>query len=736
MLNQRFAALVAGSLLTLSSISLAQTTKPAPSPAPQKQESPQIRNGIPQSWKQVPIPPLPKFSPQEPIRVALSNGLVIFLQPNHELPLIDATARIRGGSRSEPADKTGMLDIYGDVWRTGGTEQRTGDQMDDFLEARAAKVETGSNADSTFLSFSCLKGDFDPVLKMFMELLEHPAFREDKIKLAKDQMNTAIARRNDDTDSIAGRESVKLAYGPQNPYARVAEYATVAAVTREDLLKWHKEHLSASNIIFGITGDFDPKQMEATLRQVLEALPKGEKDVAPKIDFTPAKPGLYLVTKTDVNQSDVRMVGLGIDRKNPDYFALVVMNEVLGGGFSSRLFSNLRTKEGLAYSVYGGVGSAWDHPGVTEVGIGTKSATTLQAIQGLWQQLDDIRNSPPTEVELKRAKDNILNSFIFRFDTPGKVLRERMAYEYYGFPADWLEQYRAAIDKVAVADVKRVAEKYIHKEQLAVLVTGNPEEFGKPLSTLGAVTNVDITIPSANSEKAQPATSANPAPTASNPEGKKLAAKVVKFLGGADKLKAIKALRFQGVSTRVSPQGEFQLDIDTTVQFPDKLASSMSAGGQGMKLVITPSAAFQAMGGRVQEMPASIRADALQTTKQQVYNLAQHMDDPNWVFFADGKEKVGDTDASVLTISGDTSTVRWFVNPATGELLQTESTAIGQSGPTKRVMHFGDWKNVDGVNFYSQRTVSENGQVIAKDEIKSWTINPPVDPKQFEKPAQ
>jgi zinc protease len=734
MFKHKFAVFVAGTLLIVSStLSLAQAPTPAPSPAPKKQESPRVRNGIPQSWKQVPISQLPKFSPQEPIRVELPNGLVIFLQPNHELPLIDATARIRGGSRSEPVDKTGMLDIYGDVWRTGGTEQRTGDQMDDFLEARAAKVETGSNADSTFISFSCLKGDFDPVFRMFMELLQHPAFREEKIGLAKDQMKTAIARRNDDTDSIAGRESVKLAYGPQNPYARVAEYATVAAVTREDLLAWHKQHLAPNNILFGITGDFDPKQMEAALRQAFESLPKGPRAEPPKIEFTPTKPGLYLVTKTDVNQSDIRMVGLGIDRKNPDYFALVVMNEVMGGGFSSRLFSNLRTKAGLAYSVYGGIGSAWDHPGVTEIGIGTKSATTLQAIQGLWQQLDEMRTVPPTQTELQRAKDNILNSFIFRFDTPGKVLRERMAYEYYGFPANWLEQYRAAIDKITTADVKRVADKYIHKDQLAVLVVGNPEEFGKPLSTLGAVNNVDITISPANGEKAQ---SAAAKPAASNAEGKQLVTKVVNFLGGADKLKSIKALRFQGTSTRVSPQGEFQLDIDTTVQFPDKLASSMSAGGTDIKLVITPTSAFQAMGGQVHEMPSSIRADAVQTTKQQVYNLAQHADDPNFVFSAEGSQKVGDVNADVLTISGDGATVQWLVNPNTGELLQSVSDASGQRGPTKRVMQFGDWKLIDGVNFYNQRTVSEDGQVVAKDVIKSWTINPTVDPKQFEKPAQ
>jgi zinc protease len=286
---------------------------------------------------------------------------------------------------------------------------------------------------------------------------------------------------------------------------------------------------------------------------------------------------------------------------------------------------------------------------------------------------------------------------------------------------------------VTIADVKRVAEKYIHKEQLAVLVVGNPEEFGKSLDTLGVVKKVDITIPSASGEKAQPAAAA---PAQSNPAGKELAAKVVKFLGGAEKLKSIKALRFQGTSTRVSPQGEFQLDVDTTVQFPDKLASSMNAQGTEVKLVITPTSAFQAMGGQVREMPASIRADAVQTTKQQVYNLAQHLEDPNFVVAGGGTEKVGDTEATVLTISGDDTMVRWFVNPATGELLQSESTATGQSGPTKRVMQFGDWKTVDGINFYNQRVVNEDGKEIAKDEIKSWTINPPVDPKSFEKPAQ
>src|ERR1700720_4514506 len=191
-------------------------------------------------WQKIPIPPLPAFKPQQPKRIVLPNGMVIFLQEDHELPLIDGTIRIRGGSREEPAEKVGMIALYADVWRTGGTKTKTGDELDDFLEAHAARVEASENADSTFLSWSSLKENFDQVFPVVLDLLENPEFRQDKLDLTKQQFSSFISRRNDDLDEIAQRESAKLAYGADNPYARSAEYSTVDAVTREDFLEWHK----------------------------------------------------------------------------------------------------------------------------------------------------------------------------------------------------------------------------------------------------------------------------------------------------------------------------------------------------------------------------------------------------------------------------------------------------------------------------------------------------------------
>ena len=448
-----------------------------------------------QPWTKIPIPPLPAFHPQEPKRIVLPNGMIIFLQEDHELPTIDGVARVRGGARSEPAAKVGLTGLYGEVWRTGGTKDQTGDQLDDYLEIRAAKVETGANDDSTTISLSCLKDDFNDVFKIFSELLRAPEFRPDKLDLAKREAFDGISRRNDDVGDIAHRETIKLAYGANNPYARDPEYATISAVTRQDLVDWHQAHVHPNNIIVGIVGDFDSSQMEAVLRKAFGDWQKGPAIKAPDIHFNPAPPGYYLVKKEDVNQSNIRMIGLGTTRDNPDYYAVEVFNEVLAGGFSSRLVQSIRTAQGLAYSVGGGIGTRYDHPGILQLAMGTKSGTTVESIKALYAQIDELKTNPIDDAEIARGKDAILNTFVFNFDTPDKVLRERMAYEFYGYPADFLERYRAGIEKVTTADVARIIPKYLHKDQLAVLVVGNPADFDKPLSSLGEVKDVDITIP-------------------------------------------------------------------------------------------------------------------------------------------------------------------------------------------------------------------------------------------------
>jgi zinc protease len=447
-------------------------------------------------WEQIPIPKLHEFKPQQPQRIELKNGIVLFLQEDHELPFVSGSILIPGGSRDEEPAKIGLVDLYGQAWRTSGTAKMDGDAMDDLLEAKAASIETGGGLDSTSLSWESLKGDGDRVFALAMDLFLHPRFSAQKLQLAQQQAATGIVRRNDDEGEIAQRESAKLVYGAQSPYARQAELATISAVTVDDLKAWHEKTIGGK-LIVGVSGDFDAAAMEAKLRVAFESLPPVKPAAARHETFPGPKPGVSFVDKEDVNQSNIQIVGLGVDRHNPDIPAIAVMNEILGGGFASRLFQKVRTELGLAYAVGGGLNFAYDHPATFQVSVLTKSASTVDATKAALNEIQGLTARPFTQEELDRAKDNILNSFLFRYDTREKVLSERERLEFYGYPADYLEMYKAGLEKVTVADLNVVAKKYIHPEKLAVLVVGNGPEIKPPLDELklGAVQTLDITIP-------------------------------------------------------------------------------------------------------------------------------------------------------------------------------------------------------------------------------------------------
>jgi len=481
-----FATILAPVLLATLSASAQTATAPKPATATHTQAEP---------WTKIPIPPLPAFHPQKPKRIELANGLVILLQEDHELPFINGSILIRGGSRDVPASKTGLVDIYGQAWRTSGTAAINGDDLDDQMEDKAASIETTGGTASTSITWSSLTTDFDLVFARTVDLLLHPDFKADKLLLAKQQLATSIARRNDDPGEISIREAIKLAYGANNPYARQPEYATVAAVTLADLQAWHDRTVVPNNMIVAVSGDFNSAQMEAKLRAAFEPLKRGEPFQNATIPFTDPKPGINFAEKSDVNQSNVLIVGLGTERRNPDYYALSVMNEVFSGGFGSRVVQNVRTKLGLAYEVQGAYGASYDHPGIFYVLAATKSPSTVAATRALQAEIARLKTEPPTPAELRKAKDQLLNSFIFHYDSPGKILNEQVTLAFYNYPADFLDKYKAGIEKVTSADVSRVANKYIDQSKLAIVVVGNESQITPKLDELGPVHTLDITIP-------------------------------------------------------------------------------------------------------------------------------------------------------------------------------------------------------------------------------------------------
>ncbi len=520
----------------LAFAAMAQTRAPSRSrERPAVAHAPASRPAAPASYKDLKFPPLGAIQVPNVATFTLANGMKLFLLEDHELPVVRGTALVRTGNLFDPPDKVGLASLTGMVMRTGGTKSRTGDQLDQQLEDIAAGVESNIGETSGSVSFSAMKANTDEVLGLFEDVLTNPAFRQDRIELAKSQIRSAISRRNDSPGGISEREFLSIVYGRDTPYGWQEEYATIDRITRDDLQNFYRRYFFPANVMLAVFGDFDTAEMKARLEKLFAGFTVQQPPVPafPKVGPGPSG-GTYLAAKRDVTQTFFAMGQLGGELRDPEYPALEIMSNILGGGFQSRLFQRVRTKMGNAYNIGAEWAASYDHPGTFLIAGSTKSLSTVETMKAIREEVDRIRTTEVTEAELKTAKDTALNSLVFAFDTKVKTLNRLLTYEYFGYPRDFMQQYQKGLAAVTRADVLRVAKERLDPAKFVTVAVGNPQDLGTPLDTLGApVTTLDLTIPP---PKPEPAAASKPGLE----EGRKLMERVRQAVGDADKLAAVK----------------------------------------------------------------------------------------------------------------------------------------------------------------------------------------------------
>lgn len=436
-----------------------------------------------------------EFSPPEPERVVLDNGMVLYLLEDHELPLVSITATMRTGSWLDPTDKIGLAGMTGAVMRTGGGGGLSAEQVDAELEQFAADVSIGIGRQSGSASLDVLSKDVNRGLEIFAGLIRTPAFDPARVELVKLQAIEGIRRRQDNPGSIVGREFAKMLYGAAHPSARESSLDSVTRITRDDLVTFHHNTIHPNGMILGVTGDFKRDEMVASLRKVFGNWEKGTVPELRIVDVPEAelsRPVVRFVGK-ETSQTHLRVGHLSIKENDPDYVALAIANDILGGSsFRSRLFNDVRTKRGLAYSVGSRLNTGMHDQGVWLMRAETKLTSTQEVIERFVANIQRIRAEPVTDAELAEAKEAYVNSFVFSFASPSAIVSRLIELEYDGLPKDFLQQLRAKVVRLTKEDILAAAKKHLRPDQLKIVAVGSGEALPKALSTFGEVKEITL----------------------------------------------------------------------------------------------------------------------------------------------------------------------------------------------------------------------------------------------------
>lgn len=492
--NKRLALVAAAIVLCNFSFSAIAQFQPPPGEPFSKQDSTTLLDktpSLPARPEGLKFPAL-NYEPPAPeqFRVQLKSGPVAYVVPDRELPLVNIVVYVHTGDYLDPDGKEGLSSMTGYLLARGGAGTNSADQLEERLAFLAADLGSGVSDTQGSVSLNLLSKDLDEGLGILRDVLFSPRFQDDKIALRKQQILQAMAQRNDDTSAIEGREASFLAYGENFRENRYSTKASIDSITRKDIETFHYQWFRPQNFVVAVSGDFDRDAMIAKLEKLFAGGPT-ETDIDTSVKIVPPPPiptnatfaaaGAYLVNKPDVNQGRVDMMLPGITRENPDYFPIIVMNDILGGGgFTSRIMNRVRTEEGLAYDAHTSFPGGAYYPLTFSVGYQSKSRTVAYAASLAEEEIKKMKSAPVSDLELTTSKGGFIDRFPRVFATKAAVAsilaQEEFTGRYAKDPEFW-KKYRSRIGAVTAADIQRVAQKYLDLDKMVVLAVGNKEDI-------------------------------------------------------------------------------------------------------------------------------------------------------------------------------------------------------------------------------------------------------------------
>lgn len=655
----------------------------------------------------------------------LDNGIILLLSEDRSFPTITVNVRNSAGFIHDPPDKIGLADLTAQLLRTGGTEQYSANDLNRKLDNSAISLSVNARTLSTSVYMSFLSEDRATAFNILNQVMRYPVFDENAFETAQRGMRSSISRRNDENRDIAFREFQKLVYGEDHPFARHTEYSTIENITIGDLAAFHENYYLPQDMYISVVGDFITEEMieliDKTLGTWESGLPSPEYEYPPELPFDSS---VNLISRPEADQSWVILGHRAMmTQRDEDYIPMIILNDILGVGFGSRIFRRVRSQAGLAYSPGAYYVVSYETYGVFYLMSQTRTDRTVEAIEALIDEVRILQDEPVTDEELNSAKESYLNSFIFNYDSTGRILSRQMTYMNFDYPQDFLEQIRDRVYDVTVEDIHRVANQYLKPNDLIILAVGNEEEFDKPLSELGEVNEIDISIPQPDRKREELAFD----PDIDLEEAGNELFEAYRKEAGLDK--EIRNIVFEGVSVQYADFDSSRVEVKTFIEFPDKFRQNIATPRGDLSMIYNQGKTRMRTPGGNMSLPGEFKDRIVSEMRSNPVGLANYYFDEFEVLrardvFIDG------IDCYVLAFSDKIREFLLFIDKET--MLPYQSVYDDLRDMRTVYVKFSDYKEIDGV-MYPTRVIThdEKGTTLSRSIYSNIKFNTEIPQDTF-----
>jgi zinc protease len=693
----------------------------------------------------------------------LPNGLQVIAVSHQEQPAVSLRLIFRVGGVQDPPDKPGVASLTAALLDQG-TATRSAEKIASTIDSVGGAIGTGSGSDLTFINAVVLRDSLALALEMVSDLARNPSFAQEEIDRQKQQILSGLKVSYEDPDYLAGVVFDRLVYG-FHPYGRPDSGTpqSIASITRDDLVSYHKRWFGPNNAILAIVGDVKPEEAFAGAERVFGSWGRAEGTPTKPTEPPPPTRRVVIIDRPGAVQTEIRVGNIGLPRKHPDFLALDLATKILGGEGGNRLHRVLRSERGLTYGASADMHALKDS-GDLVADTDTRSETTAEALRLVVDEMWRLQRQKVHPRELADAQAYLTGSFPLTIETPSAIALQVLNAVFYGLDLSELETFRERVNAVTPEDIQRVAQQYLHPDRLSIVLVGDASVFGKQLPAVGfdqveriAPGELDLGSPDLRRRvrpmggRIEPIAlrgltpgltpSLTPGLTPSltpAPEGQSLGeivGEAVTAKGGLEKLRSIKTVRAVATTYVDGPDGRVAVQTRSYIEYPDKFRVDAESPG-GKVTQVFAGGTFWIQDGRGTRLaPEPIAAEMRSSIERDTVKLLLRL--------VESATKAKRTKATLegrempaIEMPGASGTpVTLIFDPATWLIAGQRYTLESPSGPLTAEETFSDYRDVDGLKVAFKAIARRQGAPRVERVLERVEYNVPLDPSLFAKPS-